>query len=86
MAAGLVLATMVVCAPSAHAVCLESAWVQGKTGTCPEEFTGTRAEFLALPEVTAVTAQITALAKGPFLWRTSAEIVGGDGEIGRAHV
>lgn len=75
------LATPIMNAPMAHAVCLESAWVKGTTGTCPEEFTGTPTEFLAQPEVKTVTAQITSLAKGPFLWRTSAEIVGGDGEL-----
>jgi len=79
--AGPVLAIAVAGAPTANAVCLESAWVKGTTGTCPEEFTGTPAQFLALPEVREVTEELTAIARGPFLWRTSTEIVGGDGEL-----
>lgn len=67
-------------APPANAVCLSSYWRPGTQGTCPEEFLGTPEQYLAQPEVMAVTNLIDQIGRGPFLLRSTSEIAGGDGE------
>lgn len=77
---GLVFVAAVFVAAPAQAVCLSAYWQPGQQGTCPEEYPGSPAQYLAQPEVIAVSDLITQIGKRPFLMRSTSEIAGGDGE------
>ena len=77
---GAIVIGMTVLAVPAGAVCLNAYWQPGTQGTCPEEYQGSPAQYLAQPEVVAVTDLITQIGQGAFLLRSTSQIAGGDGE------